>query len=246
MSAALRLEKLVAGYRGVPAVQGLDLEVGEGEIVALLGPNGAGKTTTLLTVVGFLSPISGSVTVLGTPGAGQRIEQIARLGAALVPEQRGVFYDLTVEENIRLRRRGKNAMPANAVLDEFPALRAIARRRAGLLSGGEQQMLALACALVAQPRLLMVDEMSHGLAPVIIERVLPTLRSAADERGTAILLVEQHTQTALAISDRAYVINRGRLVLEGRTSELRERPEAIEASYLDLSGEDAHDDTGVL
>jgi branched-chain amino acid transport system ATP-binding protein len=236
MTPALRTDQLRAGYDGVPAVHCLDLSVEAGEIVALLGPNGAGKTTTLLTITGLLPRISGAVTILGTPLAAHRTHQIAGLGIALVPEQRGVFYDLTVEENIRLRRRGKQALPAGSVLDDFPALRRLTRRRAGLLSGGEQQMLALACALVAGPRVLMIDEMSHGLAPVIVEQMLPTLRSAAG-RGTAILLVEQHVHTALAIADRAYVLNRGRLVLHGQARDLRRRPHDIEASYLANPGQ---------
>ena len=233
MSAALCLDGLVAGYDRVPAVRGIDLTVDAGEIVALLGPNGAGKTTTLLTVSGLLRRISGRVTVLGTSLTRQRPDQIARLGMALVPEQRGVFYDLTVEQNLRLRHHAKSTAPIESVLDELPALRRIMRRRAGLLSGGEQQILALACALVAGPRLLMVDEMSHGLAPVIVEQLLPTLRSVADRNGMAILLVEQHVHTALEIADRAYVINRGRLVLQGATSDLRQRLDDVEASYLE-------------
>lgn len=233
MSAALCLDGLVAGYDRVPAVHGIDLTVDAGEIVALLGPNGAGKSTTLLTISGLLRRISGRVTVLGTSLTRQRPDQIARLGMALVPEQRGVFYDLTVEQNIRLRHHAKSTVPIESVLDELPALRRIMRRRAGLLSGGEQQILALACALVAGPRLLMVDEMSHGLAPVIVEQLLPTLRSVADRNGMAILLVEQHVHTALEIADRAYVINRGRLVLQGATSDLRLRLDDVKASYLE-------------
>jgi branched-chain amino acid transport system ATP-binding protein len=232
---ALHLEGLVAGYENVPAVHGLDLVVETGEIVALLGPNGAGKTTTLLTIVGQLPRISGEITVLGTRLDRQRPEQIARLGATMVPEQRGVFYGLTVEQNLRLRHHGKSTVPIDSALDHLPALRRLMKRRAGLLSGGEQQILALACALVSDPRLLVVDEMSHGLAPVIVERLLPTLRVVADRSNLAILLVEQHVHTALDIADRAYIINRGRLVLQGAAADLRQRLDDVEASYLDAA-----------
>jgi branched-chain amino acid transport system ATP-binding protein len=146
-----------------------------------------------------------------------------------------LFYDLTAEQNLRLRHHAKSTASIDSVLEQLPALRRIRKRRAGLLSGGEQQMLALACALTSDPRLLMVDEMSHGLAPVIVEQLLPTLRSVADRTGMAVLLVEQHVHTALEIADRAYVLNRGRLVLHGPTSDLRQRLEDVEASYLDAA-----------
>jgi branched-chain amino acid transport system ATP-binding protein len=227
MTIALRADNLVAGYGTLPAVHGLDLTVNAGEIVALLGPNGAGKTTTLLTITGLLPRLAGQITILGRSITRQRPDQIARLGVALVPEQRGVFYDLTAEQNLRLRHHAKSTAW-------------IMKRRAGLLSGGEQQILALACALTSDPRLLMVDEMSHGLAPVIVEQLLPTLRSVAGRTGMAVLIVEQHVHTALEIADQAYVLNRGRLVLQGPTSELRQRLEDLEASYLDATESATH------
>jgi branched-chain amino acid transport system ATP-binding protein len=242
MTTALRADNLIAGYDTLPTVHGLDLTVTAGEIVALLGPNGAGKTTTLLTITGLLPRLGGHITVLGKSTTRQRPDQIARLGVALVPEQRGVFYDLTAEQNLRLRHHAKSTASIDSVLEQLPALRRIRKRRAGLLSGGEQQMLALACALTSDPRLLMVDEMSHGLAPVIVEQLLPTLRSVADRTGMAVLLVEQHVHTALEIADRAYVLNRGRLVLHGPASELRQRLEDVEASYLDAAKSIAHAD----
>lgn len=235
MTAALRLDDLVAGYDTLPTVHGLSLTVEAGEIVALLGPNGAGKTTTLLTVTGMLPRHSGTITVLGTSLSRQRPDQIARLGVALVPEQRGVFFSLTAEQNLRLHKHARSTVEIEAVLERLPALSRVLRRRAGLLSGGEQQMLALACAFLSDPKLLLVDEMSHGLAPVIVEQLLPALRAAAADSGMAVLVVEQHVHTALAIADRAFVLNRGRLTLSGPASELRERLEDVEASYLDAA-----------
>jgi branched-chain amino acid transport system ATP-binding protein len=240
MTIALRADNLIAGYGTRPAVHGLDLTVNAGEIVALLGPNGAGKTTTLLTITGLLPRLAGQITVLGRSITRQRPDQIARLGVALVPEQRGVFYDLTAEQNLRLHHHAKSTASIDSVLEQLPALRRIMKRRAGLLSGGEQQILALACALTSDPRLLMVDEMSHGLAPVIVEQLLPTLRSVAGRTGMAVLIVEQHVHTALEIADQAYVLNRGRLVLQGPTSELRQRLEDLEASYLDATESATH------
>jgi branched-chain amino acid transport system ATP-binding protein len=233
MTTALELRGLVAGYDAVPAVHHLDLTVDDGEIVALLGPNGAGKTTTLHTIAGLLPRLSGDITLFGTPLNRHRPDQIARLGLSLVPEQRGVFHGLTVEQNLRLRR---DPDARGTVLQRFPALTPLLKRRTGLLSGGEQQMLALACALTSRPRLLMIDEMSHGLAPVIVEQLLPTLRTAAADTGMAVLLVEQHVHTALDIADRAYIINRGRLTLHGSADHLRRNPDTIEAGYLTSPG----------
>ncbi|MDQ1550976.1 MAG: branched-chain amino acid transport system ATP-binding protein, partial [Actinomycetota bacterium] len=139
MTIALRADNLVAGYGTLPAVHGLDLTVNAGEIVALLGPNGAGKTTTLLTITGLLPRLAGQITILGRSITRQRPDQIARLGVALVPEQRGVFYDLTAEQNLRLRHHAKSTASIDSVLEQLPALRRIMKRRAGLLSGGEQQ-----------------------------------------------------------------------------------------------------------
>ncbi|KAB2378915.1 ABC transporter ATP-binding protein [Actinomadura montaniterrae] len=233
MTTALELRGLAAGYDSVPAVHQLDLTVGDGEIVALLGPNGAGKTTTLHTIAGLLPRLGGDIGLFGAPLTGRRPDRIARLGLALVPEQRGVFHGLTVEQNLRLHQHSRGGRHLASALERFPALGPVLKRRAGLLSGGEQQMLALAGALASSPRLLMIDEMSHGLAPVVVERLLPALRTAAADTGMAVLLVEQHVHTALDIADRAYVLNRGRLVLHGTAAELRRDPGRIEAAYLD-------------
>ena len=242
-SPVLVTKGLHAGYEGVAIVHDLDLTVDAGEVVALLGANGAGKTTTLLTIAGLLPPIDGTLIVLDEVahdehGRGRHVRRSAltrtwrraRRGVALVPEDRGLFPGLTVREHLRLAHAGRDA--ATRAFDLFPALAPLADRPAGLLSGGEQQMLALGRALVRGPRLLMVDEMSLGLAPIIVERLLPMLRTIATETGAGVLLVEQHVPMALAVADRAVVMSRGRAVASGTAAELAARPEVLEASYL--------------
>jgi len=232
---ALDVCDMTTGYAGVTVVRDLSLCIRPGEVVALLGPNGAGKTTTLLTISGLLKPFQGSISVLGRQVEGGRPDRIARLGVAHVPDDRCLFYDLTVEENLRLggtgtrQRRSAAYMRALAL---FPALQALQRRRAGLLSGGEQQMLAVGRALMSEPKLLMVDEMSLGLAPIVVEQMLPVLRRIADETRAGVLLVEQHVHLALEIADRAYVLNRGRLALSGDARKLAKNVDLLEASYL--------------
>ena len=233
--AVIEIENLAAGYSSVPVVRDLDLTVGAGEVVALLGPNGAGKTTTLLTISGLLRVLHGSVTVLGEPVVFGSPHRVARRGLAHVAEDRSLFFDLTVKENLRLGLRGvsgSNASNYDAALDLFPALQTLLGRRAGLLSGGEQQMLAMARALVSRPRALLVDEMSLGLAPIIVEQLLPLVRDVADQTGAGVLIVEQHIHMALEVADRAYVMNHGEVVVEGPAAELAERRDLLEASYL--------------
>ena len=231
MSALLEIENLNTGYNGVSVVRGLNLNVNEGEVVALLGPNGAGKTTTLLTTSGLVPIISGDIRVFGKSVKGRRPHLIAREGLAHVPEGRSLFYQLTVAENLRLGA-AKGAADVKKALGYFPALEPILDRRAGLLSGGEQQMLAMARALSVSPKLLMVDEMSLGLAPIIVERLLPILRQIATETGAGVLLVEQHVHMALEVADRAYVLSHGELAIEGKASDLAKDRSLIEASYL--------------
>jgi branched-chain amino acid transport system ATP-binding protein len=228
---ALLVRDLFAGYQQVPVVRELNLEVRPGEVVALLGPNGAGKTTTLETIAGLNRPISGSVELSGENVAGTPAHVLAHRGLALVPEGRALFPGLTVREHLRLAG-GRHSGREEELLEMLPELHKCLGRKAGLLSGGEQQMLAVGRALVTRPRLLLVDEMSLGLAPVIVERLLPILRRAADELGASVLFVEQHVALALEISDRAYVLAHGRIQIEGPAAELRERRELLAASYL--------------
>ena len=246
MTRLLDIQNLSSGYSGVPVVRGLNMHVDAGEVVALLGPNGAGKTTTLLTTSGLLKVLEGSVDVLGEPTTFGAPHKTARRGLAHVPEDRSLFFGLTVQENLRLGLRGSRSEQADGyerALELLPALRPLMNRRAGLLSGGEQQMLAMARALVSGPKLLLVDEMSLGLAPIIVERLLPIVRDIADQTGAGVLIVEQHVHLALEVADRAYVMSHGEIVLQGDASELMERQDLLEASYLggDVLEEDSEE-----
>lgn len=227
----LTLDEVQAGYLGSSVVRDLSLTVGEGEVVAILGPNGAGKTTTLRVISGTSPPMGGHITALGRDVVKTAPHVLARGGLSHVPEGRGVFYGLTVAEHLRLGPA--SASPdADKVFEYFPALEAVRNRRAGLLSGGEQQMLALGCALARRPKLMLVDELSMGLAPIIVERILPVLRDYATETGAGILLVEQHVEAALDVADRVYVLAHGDLVLEGAGADLRHNRELLASSYL--------------
>jgi len=228
----LTIENLDTGYDGVAVVRGLSLHVNAGEVVALLGPNGAGKTTTLMTVSGMGQILAGSVTIMARSVPRLRqAHRVARWGVSHVPENRGLLFQLTVRENLQLAKtRGR--VDIDRALDFFPALVPLISRRAGLLSGGEQQMLALARSIVAEPKLLMVDEMSLGLAPVIYEELMPVVRRIADETGAGVLLVEQHVDLALEVSDRGYVLNHGDLAMQGAASDLLADRSLLDASYL--------------
>jgi ABC-type branched-subunit amino acid transport system ATPase component len=232
MSAAvLEIEGLTTGYEDAAVVRELDLSVGEGEVVALLGANGAGKTTTLRAVSGIVDPMSGGIAFGGRDLAGTSISGRARMGIAHVPENRGLFFGLSVAEHFRLGHRGER-LDADAAYRYFPALDELRDRRCGLLSGGEQQMLAVARALARHPKLLLLDELSLGLAPLIVEGLLPVVRDYATETGCGVLLVEQHIQLALGVADRGYVLSHGEVVLQDRAEALRRNRELLMASYF--------------
>ncbi|MFM7224500.1 MAG: ABC transporter ATP-binding protein [Actinomycetota bacterium] len=234
----LDLVGVSAGYRGATVVHDLDLHVDAGEVVALLGPNGAGKTTTLLTVSGLLPAERGTITVLGAPVAvGRRrpmteVLGIVRRGVAHVPEDRALFFGLTGREHLRLAARRGGRQAIDDALAPFPALATIIDRRAGLMSGGEQQMLAVARALAGRPKFLMIDELSLGLAPIIVEQLLPRVRDIALQTGIGVLIVEQHAPAALAVADRAYVLVNGRLRASGPAAELAADRLWLAATYL--------------
>ena len=263
----LRCTAVVAGHDSVAVVNGLDLVVGEGEVVALLGANGVGKTTTLLTISGLIPLLGGKIELFGQdlsaternrfglPQRSSRAKQVvdrARAGISHVPEDRALFFDLTVRENLCLAAKRKTSGPhasgpqvagetaarigvaemLERVLGYFPALAGLLDQPAGVLSGGQQQMLAIGRGLMSQPKLLMVDELSLGLAPILVEQLLPVLRSIARESGIGVLLVEQHVHLALAVSDRAYLLRRGKETVSGTSAELAARADLVEAGYF--------------
>ncbi len=230
----LSLEKVSAGYGQADVIRDIELDVHPGEIVALLGPNGAGKTTTLRVVSGLLKPSRGTVRYKGRDLAHLSPTRRARAGIAHVPEGRGIFFGLNVAEHIRLGYRGETIDP-EVVYTYFPALNQLRDRPAGLLSGGEQQMLAVARNLARQPDLLLLDELSLGLAPILVEGLLPVVRDYSRERSCGVLLVEQHVPLALEVADRCFVLSHGDVVLHEPAARVRENPELLVTSYLGQS-----------
>ncbi|HDM92887.1 MAG TPA: ABC transporter ATP-binding protein [Candidatus Korarchaeota archaeon] len=231
----LSVENLEAGYGDVQVLWGVSLRVEKGEIVALLGSNGAGKTTTLKTISGLLKPKSGKIAFDGVEITGKPPHEVVRLGISLVPEGRRLFPKMTVYENLRMGAylvSGDVSDRLETVYSLFPILKERRNQLAGTLSGGEQQMLAIARGLMSSPRLLMLDEPSLGLAPKIVQEVLRAVNQIRDE-GVTVLLVEQNVQQALSIADRGYVIETGRIVLEGTGRELLEN-EHVKTAYLGL------------
>jgi branched-chain amino acid transport system ATP-binding protein len=231
MTAALACRQLSAGYLCRAVVRDVDLEVAEGEVLALLGPNGAGKTTTLLTLAGLLPRLAGTVKLSGQPLTESRPDRVTRRGLVLVPDDRSLFTTLTTRENLVLgTRRGGRTVAE--VLGYFPGLERRLSVKAGMLSGGEQQMLAVGRALIQNPKVLLLDEMSMGLAPTIVQTLLESLRAIAADSGVAIILVEQHVTLALEFADRAVVLTHGQVVLRGTTAELKHDRPRLERSYF--------------
>jgi branched-chain amino acid transport system ATP-binding protein len=233
MTHALAARGLVKRYGDRCVVDGVDLEVLRGEVVGLLGPNGAGKTTTLLALAGELRPMAGAVRWNGVEDY-KPLHRRSREGLGFVPEERSVFMQLNAQDNLRLGAGGVGAAVAL-----FPELGDLLDRRAGLLSGGEQQMLTLARALAAKPTLLLADELSLGLAPLIVERLFAEVRRAADS-GVGVLLVEQQAGRALEVADRVYVLRRGQVEFEATAAQVRADEARIQDAYLSGAARPVH------
>jgi len=231
----LRLESVSARYGPIEVLFGVDLDVGDGEIVALLGTNGAGKTTILRVISGVMAPSDGAVVWNGERIDGRRPPDIVRRGIVQMPGGRGVFPGMTVSENLEiggfLLDRAARRQRVERVLDLFPVLAARHKAVAGTLSGGQQQMLTLAKSFVMQPRLLLVDELSLGLAPIVVEELLETIRRMNAE-GVAVVLVEQHVDLALDIASKAYFIERGEIRFSGPAADLRGRDDLLRSVFL--------------
>lgn len=231
MSDLLAIDQLRAGYGEAVVLPSMSLRLAEGEVLALLGRNGTGKTTLINSIVGVTRRFSGTIAVAGVDVTALRPDQRARGGIGWVPQERNIFKSLTVEENLTAVAQ-PGPWTVARVYEMFPRLEERRSNFGNQLSGGEQQMLALARAVVGRPQLLLVDEMSLGLAPIIVEHLLPVLRSVALELGAGVLLVEQHVAMVLAVSDRAYLMDRGTILASGTAAELAARPELLEAGYL--------------
>jgi branched-chain amino acid transport system ATP-binding protein len=231
MTCRLDCVGLTGGWGDVVAIRDVGLSAEAGTIHAVLGANGAGKTTLLLTLAGLLPAHGGTVSIDGVPLPAGRATAAVRAGVVLVPDNRELFTTLTVEENLRVAAGGRGNDP-RSMLELFPALEPRWRLRAGALSGGEQQMLAMARALVQQPKVLLIDELSMGLAPIVVERLFDALRRVVSSHDCTVLVVEQYVELALNIADSVTVLNRGRVVLDGPTTEIVADVDALERAYL--------------
>ncbi|NCX13882.1 MAG: ABC transporter ATP-binding protein [Burkholderiaceae bacterium] len=234
----LEVRNLKLSYGGITAVKGIDFYINSGELVTLIGANGAGKTTTLKVIAGLLQPSSGSIHFLGSAIGGQPAYELAELGVGLVPEGRGVFARMTILENLQMGayvRQGSHSAKSidrdlEVVLETFPRLRERLSQLAGTLSGGEQQMVAIARAMMARPKLLLLDEPSMGLAPLMVETIFGVIQNL-NQHGMTILLVEQNARLALSMADRAYVLESGVITLSGTANELL-NDDRVREAYL--------------
>ena len=231
----LELTNVVAGYGHITALKGISLSVPEGKIVTLIGANGAGKSTTMKTIMGIVKAQEGDVTFEGKSLKGKKSYQVVDLGISLVPEGRQVLQSMTVAENLQLgayKRSDKDGIAADLkkVYDRFPRLLERKAQYAGTLSGGEQQMLAIGRAMMSRPKLLLLDEPSMGLAPIVVQEIFEVIK-AINDGGTTVLLVEQNAKKALKIADYAYVMETGKIVLHGKASEVADNPQVM-AAYL--------------
>jgi branched-chain amino acid transport system ATP-binding protein len=230
-AARLRCTGLTGGRGTATAFRDVDLAVDAGKVFCFLGPNGAGKTTLLLTIGGLLRAQDGTAAVDGAPIRRGQASAANRAGVVLVPDNRCLFTTLTVEENLRIAA-GRGDMSPRDLLEVFPALESRWRLQAGALSGGEQQMLAMARALIQQPKVLLIDEMSMGLAPIVVENLFAAVRRIASDHDCAVVLVEQHVGLALEVADDAAVLNRGSIVLRGSSADLARDPGRLEQAYF--------------
>jgi branched-chain amino acid transport system ATP-binding protein len=235
VTGSIRIERLIVARGGKDVIRGVDLEIPPGRITALLGANGAGKSSLVLAIAGGLPPASGAIFVGEKPIAGMRPEAVRRLGVAAVPEGHHVLGDLTVIDNLRVAGHhltgARREAGVEAALETFPELREKLRARAGSLSGGQQQMVVLAQAIVDRPRFILADELSFGLAPVVVARLVPIIARLAAE-GVGVLLIEQFTHIALKIADHVCVMERGHIRFRGGPEELRANPDILHSAYL--------------
>ncbi len=233
MDPVLKVDDINVYYGSIHAIKGVSFEVGQGEVVTLIGANGAGKSTTLNTIAGLLRSKTGSVTFMGEDMGKVPPHKVVSKGLALVPEGRRIFLQMTTQENLEMgafTRKGVDAADLEQVFAQFPRLKERRKQVAGTLSGGEQQMLAMGRALMSHPKLLMLDEPSMGLAPILVEQIFEIIQGL-HKAGTTILLVEQDAQAALSVADRGYVLETGKIVTSGSGQELLDSP-AIKKAYL--------------
>ena len=231
MTALIETSNLNVGYGSLAVGRNINMRVESGKVTCVLGPNGAGKTTLLLTLAGFLEPLGGEVRISDAPQKKANAQRANQQGVVLIPDTRALFTQLNPVENLKLAHR-KGCISVDEVMDLFPALRERSKIKAGMLSGGEQQMLAMGRGIIQGPKVLLIDEMSMGLAPVIVEQLVPMVRQVADQTGAGVVLVEQHVRLALEVADTALVMVHGDVVLQDSAANLKANPQRMEDAYL--------------